>query len=37
MNAAETANGGGEDFTAVVRRMEREVAAESFPLPAAQG
>jgi 3-hydroxyisobutyrate dehydrogenase len=35
VNAAETANGGEEDFSAVVRRMEQEVAAESSPSPAA--
>ena len=35
VNAAETANGGEEDFSAVVRRMEEEVAAESTLPPAA--
>jgi len=35
VNAAETANGGEEDFSAVVRRMERELAAENSLPPAA--
>jgi 3-hydroxyisobutyrate dehydrogenase len=35
VNAAETGNGGEEDFSAVVRRMEQEVAAESSLPPAA--
>jgi 3-hydroxyisobutyrate dehydrogenase len=34
VNAAETANGGEEDFSAVVRRMEQEVAAGSSLSPA---
>jgi 3-hydroxyisobutyrate dehydrogenase-like beta-hydroxyacid dehydrogenase len=35
VNAAETGDGGEEDFSAVVRRMEQEVAAESSLPPAA--
>jgi 3-hydroxyisobutyrate dehydrogenase len=35
VNAAEVASGGEEDFSAVVRRMEQEVAAESSLPPAA--
>jgi len=35
VNAAETANGGEEDFSAVVHRLEQEVAAESSLPPAA--
>jgi 3-hydroxyisobutyrate dehydrogenase-like beta-hydroxyacid dehydrogenase len=35
VNAAETANGGEEDFSAVVRRMEQGVAAEISMPPAA--
>jgi len=35
VNAAEAASGGEEDFSAVVRRMEQEVAAESSLPPAA--
>jgi hypothetical protein len=35
VNAAEAASGGEEDFSAVVRRMEQEVAAESTLPPAA--
>jgi 3-hydroxyisobutyrate dehydrogenase len=35
VNAAEAANGGEEDFSAVVRRMEQQVAAESSLPPAA--
>ena len=35
VNAAEAANGGEEDFSAVVSRMEQEVAAESSLPPAA--
>jgi 3-hydroxyisobutyrate dehydrogenase len=35
VNAAEAANGGEEDFSAVVRRMEQEVVAESSLPPAA--
>jgi 3-hydroxyisobutyrate dehydrogenase-like beta-hydroxyacid dehydrogenase len=35
VNAAETANGGEEDFSAVVRRMEQEVAAKRSLPPAA--
>ena len=31
VNAAETANGGEEDFSAVVSRMEQEVAAANSP------
>ena len=35
VNAAETANGADEDFSAVVRRMEQEITAESSLPPAA--
>ena len=35
VNAAEAANGGEEDFSAVVRRMEEQVVAESSLPPAA--
>jgi 3-hydroxyisobutyrate dehydrogenase len=35
VNAAETANGGEDDFSAVVRRMEQQVAAQSSLPPAA--
>jgi 3-hydroxyisobutyrate dehydrogenase len=35
VNAAEAASGGEEDFSAVVRRMERQVASESVLPPAA--
>jgi 3-hydroxyisobutyrate dehydrogenase-like beta-hydroxyacid dehydrogenase len=35
VNAAETATGGEEDFSAVVRRMEHQVAAEISLPPAA--